>query len=127
MTQRPIAEIVEELFNKTLDCKLVPADIRQAIETERRQARQEGYNAGLADGTGKPLIAIEAENERLGEVVGEILKADVVFGFMIVETLDPKDERYIKGFEAGKEFMKIRTEAIAAKHNIDITPNTPQV
>lgn len=60
----------------------------------------------------------EAADERLREVIEQVLSADSLFGFLVVETPDLKDERYIKGFEAGKEFMKDRTKTIAAKHGI---------
>jgi hypothetical protein len=77
MTQRPIEEIVDKIddlvFKWELDFLSSPAreELAALLAEERRQARQEGYNAGLADGTGKPLLAIEAANERLREVVGE--------------------------------------------------------
>lgn len=61
----------------------------------------------------------------LAEVVKAMLTSDKLYGFQIVVTKDLNDKRYIAGFEAGKEFMKDRIKAIAAKHSITLTDVIP--
>jgi hypothetical protein len=131
MTQRTVEEIVGKLKEKStkdfvgrfnLQSKFqMPTveeidnwwltEVRVTLETERRQARQEGYNAGLADGTGKPLLAIEVANERLREVLE---KYDLKFGdeWQKCTCRDELDEI---------------VNSILKKHSIDITPKTPQL
>ncbi len=61
----------------------------------------------------------------LAEVVKAMLTSDKLYGFQIVVTKDLNDKRYIAGFEAGKEFMKDRIKAIAAKYSITLTDDKP--
>lgn len=101
MTQRTIDQAIEELHLKLVEVLDKPEAFQEAIrttlETERRQA-----------------------DKRLREVVGEIHK-------QVIDTIDFWEKR--NGSTVTPVFTDVNTDikAIAAKHNIDITPNTPQV
>jgi hypothetical protein len=59
-----------DIARQWLDCTsetnkhMVALLIENKVHQELQKARQDGYNAGLADGTGKPLLAIEQELQK---------------------------------------------------------------
>jgi hypothetical protein len=100
MSQRAIEEIVEEFTERMELCTAKVC--LQNCEHDRKWLR----------------TTLETErrqaDERLREVVGEILGLKREFW---------EDEDHAVGGYISRKDIK----AIAAKHNIDITPNTPQV
>jgi hypothetical protein len=65
------------------------ADMLETHHQELQKARQDGYNAGLADGTGKPLLAIE---QGLQKARHNWLREEIVR--LKEQIIDLKDWRY---------------------------------
>ncbi len=136
MTQRPIEEIVESMpQNKCIYCDgdgyMVEHDPRDETGQTPMQVQCDYCHAeGCITTLDVVRTTLETErrqaDERLREVYIEIEK------MIQKEVIPGRTGRGSKSIRAviGNcriEDVLTRIEAIAAKHNIDITPNTPQV
>lgn len=81
-------EAVQRLFELAVECKLVPADIRDTIAHQRQQAYAEGYKQGSFD----KEVDLELGVVR-GQAVAEFgIKQGTLYGFDVV-LMAPKERR----------------------------------
>jgi flagellar biosynthesis/type III secretory pathway protein FliH len=66
-TSKNIIEKDGEYYIKCIAHEEVVNRITKKLHQQLQKARQDGYNAGLADGTGKPLLAIEQKLHKARE------------------------------------------------------------
>mgnify|MGYP003453193467 FL=1 len=96
------------------------SEYETTLRKEQEEAYTKGYNAGLADGTGKPLLAIEQIRE---EAVAEAKRkngAEKFIDGMVAATQWLIDNKHIA---AGSELNRMMLAAIAPQNTKTDTTN----